>query len=136
MKIFFLFLLSIVVVIATPIVPSRSDKCKDQYIILGEIIEHVNAIKGKQHLQILVDNVITPENCTHENFCKAGAVLSEYKAKQLSLEEKDWLLPRILVSYTRKTICNVTAMTEKVEIHQLLHNIKQCAQKEYKKQCD
>ncbi|GAA6094533.1 uncharacterized protein LOC118812701 [Tachysurus ichikawai] len=120
MKIFLLFLLSIVVVIATPIVLSRSDKCKDQYIILGEIIDHVNAIKGKQH----------------ENFCKAGAVLSEYKAEQLRLEEKDWLLPRILVAYTRKTICNVTAMTEKVKILQLLHNIKQCAQKEFKKQCD
>ncbi|KAG7324447.1 hypothetical protein KOW79_012463 [Hemibagrus wyckioides] len=135
MKIFLLFLLTILVPTATPHVLSKLDKCKDQYILLGEIIEHVNGLKGKQYSQIYVDNVITSEHCAYENFCKAGIVLSKYKAEELGLEDKDWLLPRALVAYTRKTICDVKAVTEKVELHQLLHNIKQCAQTEYKNPC-
>ncbi|KAK3558339.1 hypothetical protein QTP86_017255 [Hemibagrus guttatus] len=62
---------------------------------------YTNDWTSKQYSQILVDNVITSENCTHENFCKAGTVLLKYKAEELGLQDKDWLLPRALVAYTR-----------------------------------
>ncbi|KAK3526344.1 hypothetical protein QTP70_024266 [Hemibagrus guttatus] len=134
MKIFLLFLLTSGY-FCSGSSASTTEECKVQQVLLKEIIDDVTVIKGLQTSMIFVDHVLTPEHCTHENFCQAGAVLSEYKAEDLGLGEKDWRLPRKLVAYTRKTTCNVKAMDQKVEFRQLLHNIKQCAQKEYKKPC-
>lgn len=48
MKIFLLFLLTIVVVTAATHVPSASDKCKFQHVLLAEILEHVKGMEGKE----------------------------------------------------------------------------------------
>lgn len=47
----------------------------------------------------------------HKNFCKAGNILSAYKAEELGLQEKAWLLPRKLVAYTRVSDFDVWAYT-------------------------
>ncbi|KAK2834238.1 hypothetical protein Q7C36_014939 [Tachysurus vachellii] len=113
---------------------SQAEECKIQSVLLKEIIEDVTEMKEKQG-SLLVDNVITPKHCTLQNFCKAAAVLSKYKAEQLGLKEKEWRLPRTLIAYTRKTTCKVSPMAEQVEFHQLLLNIKHCAQKEFRDPC-
>ncbi|GAA6076651.1 uncharacterized protein LOC118812701, partial [Tachysurus ichikawai] len=66
---------------------SRAEECKIQSVLLKEIIEDVVWMLG------MINQL--------QNFCKAAAVLSEYKAEQLGLKEKDWRLPRTLLSYTR-----------------------------------
>ncbi|KAF4081016.1 hypothetical protein AMELA_G00155960 [Ameiurus melas] len=139
MKIFLLFLLTIVVAAAAPHVPSASDNCKLQHFLLAEILEHVKVLEGQdvnKSSWTYVENVITPEHCTLENFCKAGEVLSAYKAEELGLNDKDWLLPRSLVAYTRNTHCNVSSSLDRVEFPQFLENIKLCCQKEYRKTCN
>ncbi|KAG7324446.1 hypothetical protein KOW79_012462 [Hemibagrus wyckioides] len=92
-------------------------------------------MKGLKISMIFVDHMITPEHCTLDNFCKAGEVLSKYKAETFGLDEKDWRLPRKLIAYSRKTTCNAKAGDQEVEFPQLLHSIKHCAQKEYRKPC-
>ncbi|KAI5100709.1 hypothetical protein C0J45_9695 [Silurus meridionalis] len=120
MKSFSLLFLGIVLVTGAPHKRSPSEECKLQRTILEEIIEHVKVMKRFK--------------C--DNFRKAGKVLSEYEAEMLGLTEKNWLLPRTLTSYSKNTHCNVktqiTNFTDEVEFHQLLENIKLCAQEKYR----
>ncbi|KAF7702337.1 hypothetical protein HF521_001620 [Silurus meridionalis] len=136
MKSFSLLFLGIMLVTGAPHKRSPSEECKLQRTILEEIIEHVKVMKRFKNSRILVKNVITPANCTCDNFRKAGKVLSEYEAEMLGLTEKNWLLPRTLTSYSKNTHCNVktqiTNFTDEVEFHQLLENIKLCAQEKYR----
>ncbi|KAF5904890.1 4-hydroxythreonine-4-phosphate dehydrogenase [Clarias magur] len=130
MKIFLLLLLAAAAVIAAP---HASEERKLQHVILREIIESVKDMKDQLKAEIFVQNVITTEHCTHKNFCKAGNILSAYKAEDLGLQEKDWLLPRKLVAYTRDINCKDPSSEDRVKLHQLLDNIHQCAQKEFTK---
>ncbi|KAI5100710.1 hypothetical protein C0J45_9696 [Silurus meridionalis] len=117
MKIISLLFLNLVVVIAAPHA-SASDEHKLQRVILEEIIHSVKDVK----------DILKAENM---NFCKAGNLLSVFKAEMLGLKENDWLLPRKLVAYTRKIHCQEPASGDLITLHQLLDNIHQCAQKEY-----
>ncbi|KAF7702340.1 hypothetical protein HF521_001623 [Silurus meridionalis] len=130
MKIISLLFLNLVVVIAAPHA-SASDEHKLQRVILEEIIHSVKDVKDILKAEIFVHKVISTEHCTNMNFCKAGNLLSVFKAEMLGLKENDWLLPRKLVAYTRKIHCQEPASGDLITLHQLLDNIHQCAQKEY-----
>ncbi|KAL6473954.1 hypothetical protein MHYP_G00175150 [Metynnis hypsauchen] len=68
-----------------------------------------------------------------DNLCKAGELLKTFKAKDLGLREKDWLLPRQLVAYTRNIQCKKSASDDEVQLPKLLTNIQRCAQMIYGK---
>ncbi|XP_036433708.1 uncharacterized protein LOC118812701 [Colossoma macropomum] len=131
MKTYSLFLMSIMVVTADPATPLRINK-----VILKEILGNVHRLNrtlNDRVKKISVQAVISDRHCTPQNLCKAGKVLEKLKAEDLGLQEKDWPLPRNLVALTRNIQCKNSASDDKVQLHQLLFNIKHCTQKMYAK---
>ncbi|KAL7868266.1 hypothetical protein SRHO_G00096500 [Serrasalmus rhombeus] len=136
MKTFSLFLLTIVAVTAAPPTPSPSDEQRVQRVILKEImqsVKYLNASLNNTVKKIFVQEAITTRHCTLENFCKAGKALEKLKAEDLGLPEKDWLLPRSLVAYTRNIQCKYPESQRRAELQDILHHIKNCAQMTYAK---
>ncbi|KAI5100708.1 hypothetical protein C0J45_9694 [Silurus meridionalis] len=83
-------------------------------------------------LQKKVKNVFMDKLCNSEMLCKAGKVLSAYKASDLGLKsEWYWRLPRHLRAYSKQQNCTDTDEMELVPLHQFLDKIHSCAQKEY-----
>ncbi|KAG7324448.1 hypothetical protein KOW79_012464 [Hemibagrus wyckioides] len=132
MKIFLPFLLNAIAVTAVPYL-SKSDESKLQHVILEEIIQSTKDLKDTLKADLFVPKVIINEDCTRPNFCKAGKILGMYRAEELGLKQKDWLLPRKLVAYTRDLNCKDPESEDQVQLRQLLDNIHQCAQKEFMK---
>ncbi|KAL6473953.1 hypothetical protein MHYP_G00175140 [Metynnis hypsauchen] len=118
MKTFSLFLLTIMVVTAAPATSRTTDN-----FLLKEIIDVV------KHLDKTLNNKMKKLH----NFCKAGEVLEKLKAEDLGLQEKQWLLPRKLVAYTRNIQCKKSASDDEVQLPKLLTNIQRCAQMIYGK---
>ncbi|KAI4882376.1 hypothetical protein NFI96_033734 [Prochilodus magdalenae] len=134
MKTFTLFLLSFVVVTAMPTTPSSSDEQRLQSLILKEIIESVkdlDDILNDTVKKTFVQEVITDRHCNVQSICKAGKALETFKAGDLGIQEKQWLLPRRLVAYSRSIQCKEPTSHQSIELQRLLHNIKECAQKMY-----
>ncbi|KAI4882377.1 hypothetical protein NFI96_033735 [Prochilodus magdalenae] len=130
MKTCSLFLLTVMVVTAALAAPLSPHNSQDH--LLKEIIHDVHnldlILKDKAKT-IFVPEVISKYTCTPQNLFQAGKILQAYEAKRLGLHEKDWLLPRRLVTYTGDTQPEDVAQKDEVPLHQLLMNIKICAQK-------
>ncbi|KAF5904891.1 Uncharacterized protein DAT39_005369 [Clarias magur] len=111
MKIFLLSFLTFMVVNAA----HDAYESKLQKLVLREIIDSIKVMKDSLATEIYVQKVITTDHCTPKNFCRAGNILSAYKAQELGLKEKDWLLPRQLVAYTRDIYCKVPTSEDQLE---------------------
>ncbi|KAG9281226.1 hypothetical protein AMEX_G4015 [Astyanax mexicanus] len=120
---------------AAPTTTTASEK-NLQHVILKEIIhsvKHLNSTLEDKVKKMMVLQAVTHGHCTHENLCKAATVLQELSAETLGLEEKNWLLPRQLVAYTRNIQCKSPAPDHQIQLQDLLQNIHYCAQKMFTK---
>ncbi|KAG9281227.1 hypothetical protein AMEX_G4016 [Astyanax mexicanus] len=131
-------LLLVIIVVSTTALSAPTEKHKLQSVILKEILDNVRQLNATFNIKtktIMVQEVITTKNCSLEYFCKAGNVLGSLKAEALGIKEQVWLLPRLLVAYTRNIQCENPAPDHSpsspasVELQHLLKNIRQCAQK-------